>query len=88
MEAYVDTLRLLTHHKKDNNNLKTKNNQNWQKFELYGSPTTKEIKKKHLSRPVGEAEMGSWEEENLRQHGRWTQTGDGLWNEWGRQCNS
>ena len=27
-------------------NLKTKNNQNWQKIELYGSLTTKELKKK------------------------------------------
>ena len=26
---------------------------------MYGSPTTKEIKKKHSSRPVGGAEMGS-----------------------------
>ena len=40
-------------------NLKTKTNQNWQKIKLYGSPTTKELKKKHSSRPVGEAEMGS-----------------------------
>ena len=37
-------------------NLKTKNNQNLQKIELYGSPTTKELKKKHSSRPVGGAE--------------------------------
>ena len=40
-------------------NLKTKNNQNWQKIELYGSLTTKELKKKHSSRPVGGEEMGS-----------------------------
>ena len=40
-------------------NLKTKNNQNCQKIELYGSPTTKELKKKHSSRPVGGVEMGS-----------------------------
>ena len=26
---------------------------------MYGSPTTKEIKKKHSSRPVGGVEMGS-----------------------------
>ena len=45
--------------KKGNNNLKTKNNQNRQKIELYGSPTTKEIKKKHSSRLVRGAEMGS-----------------------------
>ena len=40
-------------------NLKTKNNQNYQKIELYGSPTTKELKKKHSSRPVGGTETGS-----------------------------
>ena len=33
-------------------NLKTKNNQNCQKIELYGSLTTKELKKKHSSRLV------------------------------------
>ena len=43
-------------------NLKTKNNQNCQKIELYGSPTTKELKKKLSSRLVGGAEMGSWVE--------------------------
>ena len=32
--------------------LKTKNNQNCQKIELYGSPTTKELKKKHSFRLV------------------------------------
>ena len=42
--------------------MKTKNNQNYQKIKLYGSPTTKESKKKHSSRPVGGAEMGSWAE--------------------------
>ena len=40
-------------------NIKTKNNQNCQKIELSESPTTKEIKKKHSSRQVGGAEMGS-----------------------------
>ena len=34
-------------------NLKTKNNQNYQKIELYGTLTTKELKKKHSPRPVG-----------------------------------
>ena len=34
-------------------NLKTKNNQNCQKIELYGSPTTKELKKKYSFRLVG-----------------------------------
>ena len=43
-------------------NLKTKNNQNCQKIELYGSLTTKELKKKHSFRPVGGVEMGSWAE--------------------------
>ena len=40
-------------------NSKTKHNQNWQKIELYGSPTTKELKKKHSSRLVGAAETDS-----------------------------
>ena len=43
-------------------NLKIRNNQNCQKIIRYGSPTTKELKKKHSSRPVGGAEMGSWVE--------------------------
>ena len=53
MEAYVDTLYLPAHQKKDNNNLKTKNNQNRQKIELHGSQTTKELKMTHSSRSVG-----------------------------------
>ena len=48
-------------------NLKTKNNQNCQKIKLYESLTTKELKKKHSSRPGGGAEMGSWAE---RTHGK------------------
>ena len=43
-------------------NLKTKNNQNWQKIELYRSLTSKQLKKKHSPRPVGGVEMGSREE--------------------------
>ena len=39
-------------------NLKTRNNQNYQKIELYGSPTTKELNT-HSPRPVGGAEMDS-----------------------------
>ena len=58
MEAEVDTLCLLAQQEEDNN-LKTKNNQNWQKIEPYGSPTTKELKKKHSSRPVGMAASGA-----------------------------
>ena len=41
--------------KRKTTNLKIKNNQNFQKIKLYGSPTTKELKKKHSSRPVGGA---------------------------------
>ena len=40
-------------------NLKTKKEQNCQKIKLYGNSTTKELKKKHSSRLVGGAEMGS-----------------------------
>ena len=39
-------------------NLKTKSNQNCQKIELYGIPTTKELKKKHSFRVERGAEMG------------------------------
>ena len=42
--------------KKETTNLKTKSNQNSQKIELYGSLTTKELKKKPSSRLVGGAE--------------------------------
>ena len=52
-------------------NLKTKNNQNCQKIELYGSLTTRELKKKHSSRLVGGAEMGSRGEEDVWQDGSW-----------------
>ena len=37
-------------------NYKTESTQKCQKIELYGSPTTKELKKSHSSRWVGEAE--------------------------------
>ena len=39
-------------------NLKTTNNQNCQKIKLYGSPTTKELKKKHLFRRGGDRQLG------------------------------
>ena len=55
-------------------NLKTKNNQSCQKIELYGKPTTKELKKKHSSRPIGRAEMGSRAE---RIHGKVVAGGPG-----------
>ena len=45
--------------KRRTTNLKTKSNQNCRKTELCGSPTIKEIKKTHSSRPVGGAETGS-----------------------------
>ena len=49
-------------------NLKIRNNQNCQKIKLYGSLTTKELKKKHSSRLVGGAEMGSsWRTRCTRQ---------------------
>ena len=51
-------------------NLKTKNHQNCQKIELYGSPTTKELKKKHPSRQVGRVETGSRDGENVQQGSR------------------
>ena len=54
-------------------NLKTKNNKNGQKIERYRSPTTKELKK-HLSRLVGRAEIGSWGGER---HGRAAAGGPG-----------
>ena len=71
-------------------NLKTKNNQNCQKMELYGSPTTKELKKKHSSRPVGGAEMGSRGREDLQQGNGW-QTGQShisVWINWEEQLRS
>ena len=55
---------LHNHKRRTNTNLKTKNNQNCQKIKLYGSPTTKELKKKHSSRLAGGVEMGSWGRED------------------------
>ena len=51
-------------------NLKTKNYQNCQKIELYGSLTTKELKKKHSPRLVGGVKIGSWGKEGSWQTGR------------------
>ena len=48
-------------------NLKTKSNHNFQKIKLYGSTTTKELKEKHSSRPVGGADTGSRGGEYLQQ---------------------
>ena len=51
--------------------MKTKTNLNYQKIELCGSPTTKELKKKHPSRLVEGAEMGSWSGEDMQQGSGW-----------------
>ena len=40
-------------------------------MELYGSPTTKELKKKHSPRLVGGAETGSQDREDLQQGSGW-----------------
>ena len=45
--------------KRTTTNLKTKSNLNCQKIKLYGSPTTKELRKKYPLRLVGGVEMGS-----------------------------
>ena len=57
--------------KKRITNLKTKNNQNCQKIKLYGSSTTKELKKKHPSRLVGGVETGSHGRKDVRQSRGW-----------------
>ena len=61
--------------------LKTKNNQNCQKIELYRSSTTMELKKKYSSRLVGGAETGSQGGEDAWQGGGWqtTQTRILMW---------
>ena len=57
--------------KKRTTNLKTKNNQNWLKIKLYGSLTTKKLKKTHSSRLVGGADTGTRGEEGWRQGSGW-----------------
>ena len=52
-------------------NLKSKNNQNCQEIELYGSPTTKEIKKKHSSSQVGGVETENLGREDTQQGSDW-----------------
>ena len=52
-------------------NLKTRNNQNCKKIQLYKSPATKELNKKPSSRLVGAVEMGSQGREDSRQGGCW-----------------
>ena len=58
-------------------NLKTKNNQNCHKIELYGSPTTSELKKKHSSTLGGSIDMGSWGREDMWQRGKPGRQGGG-----------
>ena len=65
------TLPPCTTKRRTTTNLKTKNNQNCQKIELFGSPTTKELKKNHSPTLVGGAEMGSWGREDAQQGGGW-----------------
>ena len=65
-------------------NLKIRNNQNCQKIKLYGSLTTKELKKKHSSRLVGGVETGR---EDSRQGGSWQNGRDGGWQtRWSHIC--
>ena len=52
-------------------NFKIKNNQNYQKIELYGSVTTKELKKKHSSKLIGGAEMDDRGGEDSQQGSSW-----------------
>ena len=66
MEALVDTLCFLTQPKEEQQ-IKKKKKQNYQKTKLYGSLTTKELKKKHPSRMVGWEETGSQGGEDAQQ---------------------
>ena len=63
---------------------KNKNNQNCQKIELYVSPTTKELKRKHSLRLVGGVEMGSQGGEDAWQGSGWQTGGQGRswWTRW------
>ena len=69
------TLPPCTTKRRTTTNFRIKNNQNCQKIKLYGSPTTKELKKKHSFRQVGGAEMGSRSGENAEQGGGWQMDG-------------
>ena len=59
-----------TNKRRTTTNLKTKNNQNCQKIKLYGSPTIKELKKKHSSRLVGWSGTGSGAEKTQGKEAR------------------
>ena len=60
-----------TNKRRTTTNLKTKNNQNCQRFKLYRSLTTKELKKNHSSRLVGGTEICSQGAEDLWQSDNW-----------------
>ena len=66
-EVYVDTLCILAQPKEGQQQIKNKNNQNCQKVQQYGSPSTKNLKKKHSFRLVEGEEMGNWDREDVRQ---------------------
>ena len=71
-------LRFLTQPQKELQlNLKTNNTQNSQKIELYGSLTTKDLKKPHLSRWVGGAETGQRAKAMWGGVERWLRNGHG-----------
>ena len=57
--------------KKDNNKFKNKKQPEMPEIWLYGSLTTKELKKNHSSRPVGGVEMGSQDGEDTLPGGSW-----------------
>ena len=61
MKAQLDILcPLVQPQKRLQVDLRKNNNQSCQKTELYGIQTTKDLKKPHLSRCVGEAEGEAW----------------------------
>ena len=67
----MDTLYLLAQPKEGQQQLKNENNKNFQQIELYGSPTTKELKNKHLLRLIAGAETGVWNREDWQQGSDW-----------------
>ncbi|KAF6095114.1 hypothetical protein HJG60_012086 [Phyllostomus discolor] len=82
-------LPLFAQHKKELQlNIKTNNTQNCQKIELYGSLTTKDLKKSPSSRWVGGAEMETrWRGEEVwrevvRQWWQWNAHGESLIHVW------
>ena len=52
------------------------------KIKLHGSPTTKELKKKHSFRLVGGVEMGIQGQEDVQQRGWWTWAGKAVASRW------